>query len=170
MSDAEILELGGRQPRLEPDRTSGRQRHLVGCGFYGQQRVRQVIHEELLHVVRRRAEHTHVVEPDQIHVPLRAAHLVEERRVSGHAHHIGVALEPSHDRSFAQRSLQVILAVTRVAGILAYIDFRAAAFIRVVTVRLRQEPLRRLVVVLVHQFRIQFRQPFPSQLKHRPFR
>ncbi len=53
------------------------------------------------------------------------------------------------------------------AGVFADIDLRAVTVIAVVARCLSQKPLRRLVVVLVHQFGLHLRQPVPRQLECR---
>ena len=63
---------------------------------------------EILHPVRASAERIEVVIPYHVWTPLPSLHVSEERSVSSHVYHVGIALISGHESSFEKGCIKVV--------------------------------------------------------------
>ena len=79
----------------------------------------------------------------------------EQGRIGSERHHVGIALQAGHESGLAEGCQEAIGFVFRMAGILSGEHLRPFSIIAVVAIGVREEPLWRTVVMLVHQIDLQ---------------
>ena len=90
------------------------------------------------------------VEIDQVRVPRLVIQIYEQRRVTGHGHHIGIAFQADHKRRLTNGTPQVALTAILIDRVFTHEHLGTVAIGVVVEVRMTNEPVRGTIVMVVH--------------------
>ena len=121
-----------------------------------------VLAVELLNIVVGRTDRAEVIEPDEVRTPLPSLYMSEERCIGSLINHIGITLQTRHESCLRKRSLPRVRIVLGMGSILAGKYLRTLAVVLVVTAGIVAEPLRALVVVLIHHVYAQLAHLLPT--------
>ena len=122
--------------------------------------VARRLSEELLHIVATGEERALIVVVDHIRIPLSAILAGKERRIAGHADHIGIALYMEQIKTFGKGIDQFLV----LSCILAQIDLRLSATRIVIILAFVQEEVVLLVIVLIEDRHTKLVGEFPASL------